>query len=92
MSNLSHQVPDRIKVTVKLFAAFQEAVSKPEIDLVLPSHSPVSAVYDILTWTYPALDRWKAVTRYAINLNFTDESTILQDGDEIALIPPVSGG
>jgi len=91
-----NQVPDKtsdqIKVTVKLFAAFQEAISQSEICLVLPAFSPVSTVYESLVSTYPNLQQWKPVTRYAINLNFVEQNTILQDGDEVALIPPVSGG
>jgi sulfur-carrier protein len=83
---------DQIKITVKLFAAFQEAVSQSEISLTLPASSPVSTVYKNLVKTYPSLEQWEPVTRYAINLNFVEQNTILQDGDEVALIPPVSGG
>jgi len=89
---MSISISDQIKVNVKLFAAFQEAFSKSEISLVLPAHSPVSKVYESLVAIHPALEQWKLVTRYAINFSFVDENTPLQDGDEVALIPPVSGG
>jgi len=93
MPNLtSDLISSQIKITVKLFAAFQEAVSQSEISLTLPASSPVSTVYENLVKTYPKLEQWKPVTRYAINLNFVEQNTILQDGDEVALIPPVSGG
>ena len=87
-NSISHQ----IKVNVKLFAAFQEAFSSSEISLILPVHSPVSIVYEKLIATHPSLEQWRSVTRYAINLDFAEENTPLQDGDEVALIPPVSGG
>ncbi|MEO0014768.1 MAG: hypothetical protein RLZZ535_3157, partial [Cyanobacteriota bacterium] len=35
---------------------------------------------------------WRDVTRFGINLQFVESATALQDGDEIVLIPPVSGG
>jgi molybdopterin synthase sulfur carrier subunit len=93
ISDLSNPIKDeQIKVNVKLFAAFQEVVSKPEIYLEVPLHSPVSIIYEKLATVYPVLERWRTVTRYAINLNFADENTPLNYGDEVALIPPVSGG
>ncbi len=85
-------ISPQIKVTVKLFAAFQEVVAKSEIYLELPEYSPVSSVYEQLVATYPVLESWRAVTRYAVNLNFVDKNTPLQNGDEVGLIPPVSGG
>jgi sulfur-carrier protein len=89
MSNLTS---NQINVTVKLFAVFQETIHQSEITLSLAPHSPVSAVYDILSETYPTLKFWQSVTRYAVNLSFADPHTQLEDGDIIALIPPVSGG
>lgn len=41
---------------------------------------------------HPSLEQWRDVTRYGVNLDFVDENTVLQDGDEVVLIPPVSGG
>lgn len=89
---MSNSISHQIKVSVKLFAPFQEAFSKSEISLILPAHSPVSRVYEKLSSIHPALEQWRSVTRYAINLSFAEENTLLQDGDEVALIPPVSGG
>jgi sulfur-carrier protein len=81
-----------ISITVKLFAAFQEATATPEILLAIPINAPVSEVYDRLVSEYPVLEKWRSLTRYAINLDFVEPDTILKDGDEVALIPPVSGG
>jgi molybdopterin synthase sulfur carrier subunit len=81
-----------INVTVKLFAAYQEAFGLSELKLVLPMHAPVRAVLERLLIERPELDRWRDVTRFGVNLHFVDADTILQDGDEVALIPPVSGG
>jgi sulfur-carrier protein len=41
---------------------------------------------------YPQLDQWRSVTRLGVNLDFVETDRPLQDGDELVLIPPVSGG
>jgi molybdopterin synthase sulfur carrier subunit len=41
---------------------------------------------------HPQLEQWRNLTRFGINLQFVEPNTILQDGDEVVLIPPVSGG
>ena len=81
-----------ITVTVKLFAAYQEAYGVPELKLKLPSQTPVKAVLEYLLAEKPELEQWRDLTRYGVNLQFVDSETILQNGDEVVLIPPVSGG
>jgi sulfur-carrier protein len=85
-------MPNTITVTVKLFAAFQEAIATHEMQLTIPINAPVTQVYDRLASEYPVLEKWRSLTRYAVNLDFVEPNTILKAGDEVALIPPVSGG
>lgn len=82
----------QIAVTVKLFATFQEAIATDTIQITLPDRSTVRQVYDYLASDYPGLEQWRSLTRYAVNLDFVEPDTLLNDGDEVALIPPVSGG
>ncbi|MFQ4140619.1 MoaD/ThiS family protein [Chlorogloeopsis sp. ULAP02] len=81
-----------ITVTVKLFAAYQEAYQVPELVLEFPPESPVAAVRDHLIAEHPELHQWRELTRFGVNLTFVEGDTILHDGDEVVLIPPVSGG
>ena len=81
-----------IQVTVKLFAIFQEVLTTDEIKLKLKTGTSVSQIFDHLVSQHPSLEKWRSLTRYAINQHFAEAQTILQNGDEIALIPPVSGG
>ena len=83
---------DTVTVTVKLFAAYQEAYNVSEIALEFPPNTTVAAVRDRLISEYPQLSQWRDLTRFGINLQFVEPDTILQDGDEVVLIPPVSGG
>lgn len=81
-----------ITVTVKLFAAYQEAYGVSELMLELPSGTTVAAVLDQLINQHPELEQWHNLTRFGVNLQFVEPDTTLQKGDEIVLIPPVSGG
>ena len=81
-----------VTVTVKLFAVYQEAYGVPELTLELPEGTSVEAVRDRLIAEHPELEQWRDVTRFGINFQFSDPGTQLQTGDEVVLIPPVSGG
>lgn len=81
-----------ITITVKLFAAYQEAYKVSELVLEFPPGTPVTAVLDNLIAQHPELDSWRNLTRFGVNLQFVESDTLLQDGDEVVLIPPVSGG
>lgn len=81
-----------INVTVKLFAAYQEAYGVPELSLEFPTGATVAEVRDRLIQEHPELERWRDLTRFGVNLQFVEPDTVLQEGDEVVLIPPVSGG
>lgn len=81
-----------IKVKVKLFAVYQEAFDTSELSLVFPKETKVNDVLQSLIEQKPHLAEWQDVTRFGVNLQFVEANTLLNDGDEIVLIPPVSGG
>lgn len=85
-------VSDTVQITVKLFAAYQEAYGVPELSLSLPSGATVAVVRDRLLQERPELEALRDVTRFGVNLDFVEPDTPLQNGDEVVLIPPVSGG
>jgi molybdopterin synthase sulfur carrier subunit len=83
---------DQITITVKLFAAYQEAYGLPELLLKLPAGTTVEQLRDHLIAEQPQLEQWRDLTRFGVNLEFAEVGTVLQSGDEVVLIPPVSGG
>jgi molybdopterin synthase sulfur carrier subunit len=83
---------DRITVVVKLFAVYQETLGLEEIQLSLPNYTPVAEVLEQLLQTHPELKPWQTLTRFGVNLQLVSPETLLQEGDEVVLIPPVSGG
>jgi len=82
----------QITITVKLFAAYQEAYGVEEIQQQFPPETPVQAVLDRMLEEHPQLEPWREVTRFGVNLDFVSPETPLNDQDEVVLIPPVSGG
>ncbi|MDE5089262.1 MAG: MoaD/ThiS family protein [Trichodesmium sp. St15_bin1_1] len=81
-----------ITITLKLFAAYQEAYKVPELQLSVSPGTTVSQLLDNIISQHSELEKWRHITKFGINLNFVPPETILQDGDEVVLIPPVSGG
>lgn len=81
-----------VQVTVKLFAAYQDTYGVPEVVLELPEGSTVAQVLERVVAEHPDLERWRSVTRFGVNLQFVPGDTPLAAGDEVVLIPPVSGG
>ncbi len=81
-----------IKVKVKLFAIYQEVFDTSELDLLFPTETKVGEVLQTLIEQKPQLVQWQEVTKFGVNLQFVAADTVLKNGDEVVLIPPVSGG
>jgi molybdopterin converting factor subunit 1 len=73
-----------------LFASYREAAGTNRLDTSVASGATVSDLVDLLAVRVPALKRAPGLV--AVNHSYVPPETLLQDGDEVALIPPVSGG
>jgi molybdopterin converting factor subunit 1 len=81
-----------MRVQVKFFAAPREAMGRGEIEQDLPPGSTVHELMGVLTAEYPVLARYADCINVAVNRKYVDLHTELQDGDEVACVPPVGGG
>jgi molybdopterin synthase catalytic subunit len=81
-----------VRVRVRLFAIQRELAGTREVPLDLPGGATVADAWDALVAVYPALAPGRASVRFARNGAYADETTAIADGDEVAMIPPVSGG
>jgi len=83
-----------MKLTVRYFAALREALG-PQEAVEVPVGTSLAALRDDLIATSPthavALRRGRAL-RCAVNHQLADDALLLQDGDEVAFFPPVTGG
>ena len=78
--------------TVKLFAILREMAGQSEMDWELDEGATVEMLVAHLQKTLPGLNNWNGRFWIAVNYSYTAMETSLQDGDEVALFPPVSGG
>ncbi len=81
-----------ISVNVKLFAMVRDIVGAGDFLMSLQERSSASALVSALGMKYPELEKWRHHLRIAVNGEYVDEHHVLKDADEVALIPPVSGG
>jgi molybdopterin synthase catalytic subunit len=81
-----------VRVRVRLFALQRELVGTREVSLELADGATVEASWAAVVGLHPALAPGRPSVRFARNGEYTDPGTALADGDEIAFIPPVSGG
>ena len=81
-----------ISVTVKLFASVKEIAKLSEATLTLPASSVADDVVAHFITHFPAMKSLRPYVRVAVNECYVDISHPLKNGDDVALIPPVSGG
>jgi molybdopterin converting factor subunit 1 len=84
--------PAAVTVTVRLFASLRELAGETEVRFALPPQSHASDVWDACTARWPALASRRGTTVLAVNREFVRADAPIHDGDEVALLPPVSGG
>jgi molybdopterin converting factor subunit 1 len=76
-----------MRVNVRLFAALRERAGQDAVELELPEGASVAQALERLA---PVTDGVPVVL--AVNQEYADQTVTLHEGDEVALIPPVSGG
>lgn len=82
----------KIQIKVKLFSIYQEVFGTPELNLSIAEGTSVGNVLTSLIEQKPQLAKWREVTRFGVNLHFVESDVLLNNGDEVVFIPPVSGG
>jgi molybdopterin synthase catalytic subunit len=80
-----------IRVTVELVGRAAEAGERT-VTLELPDGATPADAAEQLTARFPVLAWLRRVTKPAVNLEYTTWDHPLREGDEVAFIPPVSGG
>lgn len=81
-----------MKVKLRLFSVAKNLAGFDEQMLEVPQGSVAESVFQGLVQTNPRFVDWKQSLRYAVNLEYVSNNFPLHEGDEVAVIPPVSGG
>jgi molybdopterin converting factor subunit 1 len=81
-----------MRVTVRLFARLHDVTGAGELIRDVPAPATAHAVWNALVAEWPALRDYEKTISVAVNAEYSRMTATIMDGDEIAFLPPVSGG
>ena len=81
-----------MKVRVLFFGALKDVVGRSEDCVQVDSGWDVARLFERYSHLFPALEKHRSSTLFSRNREFVSLGERLNDGDEVAFLPPVSGG
>ena len=81
-----------MRVTVRLFARLRDVAGASELAREITAGATIGSVWQQLTREYPGLAPYERSISSAVNADYARMDHEVRDGDEIAFLPPVSGG
>jgi molybdopterin synthase sulfur carrier subunit len=81
-----------MRVTVRLFARLRDITGAAELARDVAVGATIGTVWRELAVEYPELEHYERSISSAVNADYARMDRILCDGDEVAFLPPVSGG
>tara|TARA_B100000686_G_scaffold342877_1_gene422777 strand:- start:26 stop:271 length:246 start_codon:yes stop_codon:yes gene_type:complete len=81
-----------VEINLICYAVLHEIISEEPISLEVPEGCTVEQAIELLSQNYPQAAPILKSTRLAHQDDYMDKQTLLTDGEEYCLIPPVSGG
>jgi len=81
-----------MRVTVRLFARLRELAGCGELTRDVAAPATARDVWEGLAAEWPALRAYEPTMSVAVNAEYSRMTAPIDDGDEIAFLPPVSGG
>lgn len=81
-----------MRVTVKLFARLRDIAGAPELAREVAAGATIGTVWRQLAGEFPELAPYERTISSALNADYARMDAAVREGDEIAFLPPVSGG
>jgi molybdopterin synthase catalytic subunit len=81
-----------MKITVRYFAIIRERTGLNQQVVDLPPEGDIDDLFAVIVGLHPSVAELKPILRFAVNQQFVTAGTVLNENDEVVLIPPVSGG
>jgi molybdopterin converting factor subunit 1 len=81
-----------LKIKVKFFASYREAIGKEEIEVDIEKNTDVNGLLEVIKKKHSEIGTLSETLIISVNKEYATFDTILKNGDEVALLPPVSGG
>lgn len=79
-------------VTARFFAIFRERLGCSSMSIAISSGETVASLWERLAARRPEVRDLYTATRFAVNGDYATPETPVLDGDEVAFLPPMSGG
>lgn len=81
-----------MRVTVRLFARLRDLTGAGELERDVPDRATVRTVWSALVTEFPSLAPYEGSISCAVNADYARMDARVGNGDEVAFLPPVSGG
>jgi molybdopterin converting factor small subunit len=81
-----------MKVRAEFYSRLREIVGASALDVSLPEKATANDLFEQLKGSYPQLRDFEKSVLFGIGVDFVDRNRALNDGDVIAIMPPVQGG
>ncbi|HEX9653718.1 MAG TPA: molybdopterin converting factor subunit 1 [bacterium] len=81
-----------MKIKLKFFGQLRELAKLPETEIEVKASATVNDLREIVGEHFPSLREHLKVVSFAVDSEYASRETVLNDGDEVALLPPISGG
>jgi molybdopterin converting factor small subunit len=81
-----------MKVRAEFYSRLKEIVGASALELSLPENAAVNDLFEQLKESYPQLRDFEKSMLFGIGVEFVDHNHVLNEGDVIAIMPPVQGG
>lgn len=81
-----------MEVRVRYFAAHKELAGLAEERVTVPDGTTVGELLEVVMVSHPELEGLRRDTVVSVNRGVGSSGTVLEDGDDVALLPPIAGG
>jgi MoaD family protein len=81
-----------LKIRLKFFALYRDIVGKSEVEMEIERGWKVKDLVDKVLEDFPALKKFRDDIVVSVNRNYSSEDTSINEGDDVAIFPPVGGG
>jgi sulfur-carrier protein len=81
-----------MRITIRLFGRLHDLCGGTEFERDAPGAATVATVWAMLAAEFPLVAPYARSVSAAVNADFAKMTTVIADGDEVAFLPPVSGG
>jgi MoaD family protein len=81
-----------MKVRAEFYSRLKEIIGAPALEISLRKNATVNDLFEQLKESHPQLRDFEKSMLFGVGVEFVDRNHVLNDGDVIAIMPPVQGG